>query len=207
MSLPFFLSKQLKKPKGILGFLVSLLMNKVNKPMYAKVLNSLTFKEDEHVLEIGIGNGKYLASIVEKVPNGMVTGIDLAPTMLWIAAIFNRKLVRQKKVQILKGNAENLSFDNETFDKIISLNTIYFWENPTKIASELFRVLKPNGQLLLAFNSKKEMVKSGYNPTIFKFWEVDEVENLLKSHHFTIVESSYEQFKLEDCYCVIVQKK
>lgn len=174
--------------------------------MYAKALNLLTFNEDESVLEIGIGNGKILKSITKKVPKGLVTGIDISPTMLFFAKCYNIRLIRKKKIQILKKDIENLNFENETFDKIISLNTIYFWKNPTKILEQLYQVLKPNGQILLAFNSKREMIKSGYNSEIFTFWEVEEVEILLKSHHFTIVNSIYEQLKFEDCYCVIAQK-
>jgi len=72
--------------------------------------------------------------------------------------------------------------------------------------NELYRILKPKGKLLLAFNSKKEMIKSGYNPEIFTFYELSEVEDLLKDANFMVIESSYEQFKIEDCHCIIAQK-
>jgi ubiquinone/menaquinone biosynthesis C-methylase UbiE len=174
--------------------------------MYSKALNLLTFKENEAVLEIGIGNGKFLKLISKKVPNGLVTGIDISSTMLFLAKCYNFRLIRQKKVQIWNKNVENLNFEKESFDKIISLNTIYFWKNPTNIIEQLYHVLKPNGQLLLAFNSKKEMIKSGYNSEIFTFYELSEVENLLKEANFTIIQSRFEQFKIEDCYCIIAQK-
>lgn len=206
MSIPYFLSKQLKRPKGFLGFFVSLLMNKVNKPMYTKSLNLLAFDTKDTVLEIGIGNGKFLNSIAEKVPNGLVIGIDILPTMVFVSRFFNYKLIQKNKVQILKSGVENLKIEKNTVDKILSINTIYFWKNPDQIMNELYRILKPKGKLLLAFNSKKEMVKSRYNPEIFTFYELSEVENLLKEANFTVIESSYEQFKIEDCHCIIAQK-
>ncbi|MDH3381915.1 MAG: class I SAM-dependent methyltransferase [Flavobacteriaceae bacterium] len=89
MSISYFLSKQLKLPKGFLGFFVSLLMNKVNKPMYTKSLNLLAPDTMDTVLEIGIGNGKFLNSIAEKVPNGLVIGIDISPTMVFVSRILN----------------------------------------------------------------------------------------------------------------------
>ncbi|MDH3381914.1 MAG: class I SAM-dependent methyltransferase [Flavobacteriaceae bacterium] len=114
--------------------------------------------------------------------------------------------MRKNKVQILKSGVENLTIKKNTIDKILSINTIYFWKNPDQIMNELYRILKPKGKLLLAFNSKKEMIKSGYNPEIFTFYELSEVEDLLKDANFMVIESSYEQFKIEDCHCIIAQK-
>lgn len=59
------LARHLKKPVGIIGKLVALLMNKGNDSMNHYTINLLDIQPGEHILEIGFGNGKYISELVE----------------------------------------------------------------------------------------------------------------------------------------------
>ncbi|MCP4710961.1 MAG: class I SAM-dependent methyltransferase, partial [Planctomycetes bacterium] len=44
-----------------------------------------------------------------------------------------------------------LPFDNETFDKLCSINTLYFWKAPNKCFSEMFRTINHGGKIVIGF--------------------------------------------------------
>ncbi len=53
------------------------------------------------------------------------------------------------KMEILEGSVEKLPFEAETFDKIVTVESFYFWPNPQENLKEVRRVLKTGGTFLL----------------------------------------------------------
>lgn len=62
-----YLASQSRKPKGVIGKLIGKLMNQINAQMNETTIQLLGIDEQDYVLEIGFGNGKYIAEIIEKV--------------------------------------------------------------------------------------------------------------------------------------------
>jgi phosphatidylethanolamine/phosphatidyl-N-methylethanolamine N-methyltransferase len=92
------------------------------------------------ILEIGAGNCSHLGNYKQH----SITAIDISERML--------KFARQKKLKnthLLKMNAEQLTFENKTFDYVIISHVIAVVEKPEKVLEEAYRVLKSNGKLLL----------------------------------------------------------
>lgn len=71
------------------------------------------------------------------------TGCDFSEKMVEEATKQNQKLIKTGQAKFYLANAENLPFENEVFNKVFSVNTLYFWENPALILSEIWRVLQP----------------------------------------------------------------
>ena len=82
---------------------------------------------------------------------------------------------------------ENDPFKDNSFERITTTNTLYFWPQPTDNVKELLRVLKPTGKLLIAYRSKScmdqlELAKHG-----FEKYENQDVEKLLHGAGFKAI--------------------
>ena len=101
----------------------------------------------------------------------------------------------------------NFLFLENYYDKIFSVNTIYFWENPEFTISKIFRLLKPNGILILGLHIKDDMIKMGLDDKVFRFYSQDEVINLLSiAGKFTNVKISTKESQPKCIYCAIGRK-
>ena len=121
-----FLAQQLRKPTGIFGWLImGNLLNYGNTRINELVLQSLVLNPDDQVLEIGFGGGYLLKKLINRVRIGCVTGIDLSPEMV-SAARFKFRFALSKGICCLHvGCVELLPFDNNSFTKVCTVNTIY----------------------------------------------------------------------------------
>jgi len=117
-------------------------------PWHTFVADNLLRKDIEGttLLEIGCGRGgfsNYLAS--GQVAPARIFACDYSPSALEIAA----QKYAHEKIIWRREDIMNLSFADNTFDTIISCETIEHVENPARAISELYRVLKPGGRFFL----------------------------------------------------------
>ena len=68
-----------------------------------------------------------------------------------------------------------------SYDKIFSVNTIYFWRSPASTISKAINLLKANGMMVLGFHSKDEMERMDLDENIFQLYTLQDVRNLLKT--------------------------
>lgn len=100
-------------------------------------------------LDVGCGTGNYTVAIDQKGINFM--GVDPSAYMLAKAR------ARSLELEWLQGSAEALPLSDETVNGIIASLTLHHWENLKKGCSELFRVLKPGGRLVIFTSTPKQM--------------------------------------------------
>jgi ubiquinone/menaquinone biosynthesis C-methylase UbiE len=200
------LAHNFRQPKGIFGKLIGVFMNKGNDFMNRFAINLLQPQREDHILEIGFGNGKYITEIAQVTQDGFVAGIDFSETMVNQARRRNKDLISQGIVDIKLGEVNKISFDNSTFDKVFTVNTIYFWPNPKDDLKEIYRVLKPNGRLIVSFRSKEKMEKFDFTKNGFRLFEPKEVVQLLLDAGFKDVKLESTQDKFLDVNCVIAIK-
>jgi len=182
MGFSTYFSKQAKKPSGIFGrFFMSRIFDKGNLELNSFVKETLTIKKSDHILEIGCGTGSLLKIIANELENGIVEGIDFSKTMISIAKKKNKRNISKKKAIIRLGNFDELQFEKNSYDKIFSVNTIYFWKNPVMTISKAFFLLKANGMMVLGFHSKEEMEKMDLDENIFQLYSLQDVVHLLKT--------------------------
>jgi arsenite methyltransferase len=120
---------------------------------YCGVGNPFTLgsiSEGESILDIGCGSGiDTIFSAKMTGPTGKVVGIDMMPEMLQRAKE-NLKLANLDNVTYEEVSAEKLSFPDKNFDVVISNGAFNLVPDKAKALSEVFRVLKPGGQLMIA---------------------------------------------------------
>jgi len=107
-------------------------------------------KLGETVLDLGSGGGIDVFLAANKVgEKGKVIGVDMTPQMV-DTAIKNAKDGKYVNVEFKLGEIENLPIENNIIDIIISNCVINLTPNKTKAFEEAFRVLKPNGRILVS---------------------------------------------------------
>ena len=166
--------------------------------------------ENEILLEIGFGNGKFISEIVERQNNIKYLGIDISDVMVADAKKINHELINQGKVQLVEANSVNIPFENESIDKVCLINTFYFLEDPLTDLKEIYRVLKPTGKIFISIRSKDKLQQDSFSKYYFKLYENSEIEELIEKGGFKNIDT---QAKLEpgkekflDMVCIIAEK-
>lgn len=132
----------------------------LNNPLYRMVSNIdanpektaawTGVKPGMNVLEMGCGPGYYTPAIARAIsPGGKVTALDLQQEML---DIVEGKIKKQglKNVSTVKGNAQTLPFDDQSFDFIWALYVLEEVADLERVAREMFRILRPGGTVAVA---------------------------------------------------------
>lgn len=107
-------------------------------------------KEGETVLDLGCGVGIDAVFAAKAVGSkGVVFGVDLVPEML-DRAQKNVQLLGLNNVSFIVGSVEKLDFPEDSFHVVISNGSINLVPDKKETIAEVFRVLKPNGRLMIA---------------------------------------------------------
>jgi arsenite methyltransferase len=115
-----------------------------NPLAYSKV------KEGETVLDLGMGTGLDLLIASRKVgPSGQVIGVDMTEEMIERAKE-NIKAAGVTNVEVRKGLIEDLPVDSSSVDWVISNCVINLSPEKEKVFSEIARVLKPGGRMIVS---------------------------------------------------------
>jgi ubiquinone/menaquinone biosynthesis C-methylase UbiE len=119
-----------------------------------KMVKAISFKNinpEQKILEIGCATGIF--SFEYEKLGIYLTSIDLSSENIKFANLKKRRF--NSKINFRVGDTERLEFNNDTFDGIISFSTLRYVPNIKKALSEIYRVLKPGGYVILDFPNKK----------------------------------------------------
>jgi phosphatidylethanolamine/phosphatidyl-N-methylethanolamine N-methyltransferase len=122
----------------------------------AVALRAFTFPPGVQLLEVGVGTG---ISLKHYPTNISIVGVDLSEPMLKEAEV---RIADNDwdHVTVQPMNAENLEFEDNSFDIVTSFHTVTVVSNPQKMMSEIVRVCRPGGRILMVnhFRSKRPMI-------------------------------------------------
>lgn len=118
--------------------------------MRETMLAQLDVKEQHRLLDVGTGTGINLEHL-RHLPRS-VTVIDPSSGMLKQCA---KRLDRLGiTAELHCQSAENLHFDNESFDRILCVNVLMYARSPEQALREMMRVLAPDGKLVISVHSR-----------------------------------------------------
>ena len=112
-----------------------------------KLVSMLQLGENSYLLDLACGTGwavLYAASLAHG--QGKFYGVDNSSKMIEQAEANSKNIMN---VHFCKSNVEELPFDNNFFDLVISSNAFHHFSNPEKALREAYRVLKPKGKVYI----------------------------------------------------------
>lgn len=113
-----------------------------------KFIERLSAYKPQRILDVATGTGD-LALLISTLEPAHITGIDIAGSMLAIAREKTAKKHLQEKLTFEEGDAEDLSFADEVFDAVTVAFGVRNFENLEKGLSEMKRVLRPGGVMMI----------------------------------------------------------
>jgi trans-aconitate 2-methyltransferase len=127
--------------------------NSVVQQAWAReLIAKLHLRGNEHILDVGCGDGKVTAEIARAVPNGSVTGIDASEEMITFAKkTFPRNKGANLEFQVM--DARKIKFERQ-FDLVFSNAALHWVDNHQKFLSGAASVLKPGGRLVVSCGGK-----------------------------------------------------
>lgn len=176
------LARNLAHPEGEKGIEIGEMMNATNIGMTLESIKAMLIEDNEHILEIGHGNAGHVKSILNRAQNIRYTGIDISGTMHNEAKRMNELFRDQTDFVLYDG--EKLPFEDKTFDKIFTVNTVYFWKQPVDYLNEIYRVLKKTGTFVLTFGQRDFMEKLPFTKFDFTLYNTDEMEETVSKSYF-----------------------
>jgi demethylmenaquinone methyltransferase/2-methoxy-6-polyprenyl-1,4-benzoquinol methylase len=130
-----------------------------------KALEELREIEPKHLLDVATGTADVAIMAAKQLQPEKITGIDISEGMLDVG----RKKIKEEKLEdtisLLRGDSEAINFKDETFDAVTVAFGVRNFMHLEKGLSEILRVLKPGGKLVVLEFSKPAtpVVKSIYS--------------------------------------------
>jgi SAM-dependent methyltransferase len=201
------LSRQAREPTGVIGrYLMTKIFNAGNADLNTFVKETLNIKKADHILEIGFGPGKLINEMAKITNEGLVQGIDFSQVMLKNASKENSQFIAEGKVKLHEGDCRYLPFDDASFDKLCSINTLYFWTDPEIYFAEMFRVVTLGGMIAIGFRDKEQMSKLNLDQNVFNNYTQDDVVSLLSDAGFSEARIIEKEGKPFLSYCAVGYK-
>ncbi|WP_442846275.1 class I SAM-dependent methyltransferase [Leeuwenhoekiella sp. H156] len=174
------LANQLGCPTASKGLAVAKQMQESNKEMIINAFKILDIQPKDSILELGPGNGWHLSQVLKNKELITYTGLDISKLMVEEAKKNNSVFAKQRTVQFQTYNGTLLDFPAEQFNKIIAINTIYFWRDPNKIINQLYNLLQKGGSLVLGYAERKFMEQLPFTTHGFELYETVELVRILE---------------------------
>lgn len=112
---------------------------------------ALALNGTENMLDVGCGPGTFLARLAAAGHRGQLVGLDFSEGMV---AQASRDF---PGIRFRQGDAQQLPFADQTFDVVTARHMLYHVPDPRLALSEMRRVLKPGGTLLVVTNGAGSM--------------------------------------------------
>jgi ubiquinone/menaquinone biosynthesis C-methylase UbiE len=141
------------QPRGALGKFGGRLMARTNRAMNQWVIQLLDVQPEERVLDVGCGPGVGIQRLAEVLSTGWAAGVDASREMLEQARERNAGAVQAGRIDLRQGLADHLPYADETFDKVLTINSLQVWPDPVSGLREIRRVLKVGGKIAVCFTN------------------------------------------------------
>jgi ubiquinone/menaquinone biosynthesis C-methylase UbiE len=123
-----------------------------------KTLRLMDLRPGERVLDLGCGSGwatRLVARLVGEGPegSGQVVGLDVSDEMVRLAREASRDF---DNILYVRGSAQQIPWEENFFDKVLSVESFYYYPDQDWALMELFRVMAPRGRLFILINLYKD---------------------------------------------------
>jgi len=197
-----YISKQFSSPEGFGGKVISLIMNRQNRPLYDETIRLLSLTDSDSVLDIGCGNG-YVLNLLARKHNASFAGIDTSESAIKAADRRNQAFVKNKTMRLSFQNASSMSFSDGSFSKAYTINTVYFWNDLYMTMADISRVLKSSGVFINTLYSNETLAKFSHTKFGYKNYTTEQLKKVGADLGFAV---KAEPILSSAAYCIIYQK-
>ena len=146
-----------------------------DKRYKSRLIEQAQLQAGMHVMDLGCGTGTLAIMAKQAQPNAEVVGLDADPEMLKVALA--KKDQEKLDVKFEVGFTNALPYPDASFDRVLSSIMIHHLKTPDKekTAREIYRVLKPGGQLhVIDFGKPSTLYGKLLGPFLHKFEEAND---------------------------------
>ena len=143
------------------------------------------------MLDIGCGTGLLAIEFAKNLSGVEIIGLDLSDVALEVGRDNVQKSEVIERISFKKGDAEDIPFEDNAFNLVISSNTLHLILNPIKMFNEIHRVLKPKGKFFISDFRRSwigifsKHVRASYSPKEVKtFLSQSELQNWKVKDYF-----------------------
>jgi ubiquinone/menaquinone biosynthesis C-methylase UbiE len=196
---------QCMKPHGEEGYQTIENMNENHKEISDFAFECINVGKNDKILDIGCGGGVNIEKFL-KLTSGNVDGLDYSGVSVNASIRQNQNAVESGRCNVIQADVSDMPIDDESYDLVSAFETIYFWPDIENTFKEVSRIIKPQGQFMIAQGT------DGNHPddelwlsTVegMSVYTADELEKYLLNAGFKSVKS----FKKENDYILIVIAK
>ncbi|SEC50861.1 Methyltransferase domain-containing protein [Tenacibaculum sp. MAR_2009_124] len=200
------LENQLSCPTGDKGIETAILMNNTNIGMTKSSIDALHIANNDVVLELGHGNCGHLDYLLKKASKLSYIGLEISETMKLEAQkqLLNKEYFSEVSFKLYDG--KKLPLEDKSIQKIFTVNTLYFWKNPTQFLEEISRVLSENGICIVTFAQKDFMQKLPFVGNNFKLYNTTDIELLVKHSSLRISQLLHRTEKVKTKTGILVDR-
>ncbi len=196
-----FVGGNFGNPNGFAGKISTKIMNIINKRQYKAILDNINLEQNDILLDIGFGNGYFINKLFKKNIPINIYGIEISNDMIKNVSKKYNKYIENGLLKLSLENIVSTSFENATFNKIYTINTIYFWNELEKCFSEIKRILKPKGIFLNAIYTKEYLDNIIYTKYGFNKYSIKDIIKITEENGMKI--NKIVEIKKNKIYCII----
>lgn len=137
------------KPQGDAGREMLMRMNESHYDVTHWAVDFMKVGDNDTILDIGCGGGVTLNYLSGLCKNGSLYGVDYSDVSVELSIKANDSDIKSGKMKIVTASVEKLPFHDDSFDRIITVESFYFWPSPAENLAEVRRVLNVGGKFFL----------------------------------------------------------
>jgi ubiquinone/menaquinone biosynthesis C-methylase UbiE len=189
MRRPEWIARQSRHPRGLVGRVLARIMASETARTNEHAQELLHIRPTDRMLEVGCGHGRTIARAASVARQGIVVGIDVSADIVQMATQWNRHLIQAGRVELQHADSAQIPYGDESFDRVYTVHTLYFRDEPRAHLREMYRVMKDGARIVLGFLSREDhQAVANFPSTIYQFYTGDEVSGFLNDVGFSRIQ-------------------
>ncbi len=140
---------QCMKPHGEEGIETIENMNENHKEISKFAFSLIQVDSGDKILDIGCGGGVNIEKFL-KLTSGNVDGLDYSEVSVAESIKRNQKAVNEGRCEVMHADVSSMPIEDESYDIVSAFETVYFWPDIKETFKEVSRIIKPDGQFMIA---------------------------------------------------------